>query len=212
VYSLPGRLLQLRHIARATRQHAIAFFPRPRWHHWNSVCAQFSRCYVCEKEHCASCAQQLCLAICCACEAPGDDHHPANQQDCESVAFRSYQSLSDTDRRAEYVVNGTAGAIPEVAFDIGESYAGLMPISSASNETGELYFWFFPSKNELAGDEITIWLNGVSSSIFIFEPALMLLYRDRDAPLSKVFCKRTDPFHGNTARHTLCTTLGIGLP
>lgn len=64
-------------------------------------------------------------------------------------------------KSTEYVVNGTAGAIPEVDFDIGESYAGLMPISAAQNETSELYFWFFPSANEQAGDEITIWLNGV---------------------------------------------------
>lgn len=28
------------------------------------------------------------------------------------------------------------------------------------NQGQELYFWFFPSKNELAGDEILIWLNG----------------------------------------------------
>ncbi|KAL8644485.1 MAG: hypothetical protein Q9210_007233, partial [Variospora velana] len=38
----------------------------------------------------------------------------------------------------QFVVNGTA--IPDVDFDIGESYAGLLPISSASNETRELYF------------------------------------------------------------------------
>jgi carboxypeptidase D len=57
-------------------------------------------------------------------------------------------------------VNGTAGAIPDVNFDIGESYAGLLPISGAANETSELYFWFFPSENPDADDEITIWLNG----------------------------------------------------
>ena len=28
------------------------------------------------------------------------------------------------------------------------------------NETRELYFWFFPSSNPAASDEITIWLNG----------------------------------------------------
>lgn len=61
---------------------------------------------------------------------------------------------------SEYAVNGTAGAIPYVNFDIGESYAGLMPISSAPNETSELYFWFFPSSNVNASDEITVWLNG----------------------------------------------------
>ncbi|CAO1603039.1 hypothetical protein XANCAGTX0491_006632 [Xanthoria calcicola] len=58
----------------------------------------------------------------------------------------------------KFAVNGSA--IPDVDFDIGESYAGLLPISSASNETRELYFWFFPSENPLASDEITIWLNG----------------------------------------------------
>jgi carboxypeptidase D len=54
-------------------------------------------------------------------------------------------------------VDGTK--LPDVDFDIGESYAGLMPISSAKNAS-ELYFWFFPSSNPLAEDEITIWLNG----------------------------------------------------
>jgi carboxypeptidase D len=57
----------------------------------------------------------------------------------------------------KFAVDGTA--IPEVDFDIGESYAGLLPISSAPNAS-ELYFWFFPSSNEAASDEITIWLNG----------------------------------------------------
>lgn len=61
-------------------------------------------------------------------------------------------------------MNGTAGAIPEVYFDIGESYAGLLPISKAANETRELYFWFFPSENPDASDEITIWLNGKPKS------------------------------------------------
>lgn len=58
----------------------------------------------------------------------------------------------------EFAVNGSA--IPDVNFDIGESYAGLLPISSKLNETRELYFWYFPSTNPLAEDEITIWLNG----------------------------------------------------
>lgn len=58
----------------------------------------------------------------------------------------------------EFAVNGTG--IPDVNFDIGESYAGLLPISTAANETRELYFWFFPSENPAASDEITIWLNG----------------------------------------------------
>lgn len=58
----------------------------------------------------------------------------------------------------KFVVDGTK--IPDVAFDIGESYAGLLPISDKANETSELYFWFFPSTNPAAKDEITIWFNG----------------------------------------------------
>lgn len=58
----------------------------------------------------------------------------------------------------EYAVNGTN--IPDVDFDIGESYAGLMPISKAANESSQLYFWFFPSENPDASEEILIWLNG----------------------------------------------------
>ena len=58
----------------------------------------------------------------------------------------------------KFVVDGTK--IPDVDFDVGESYAGLVPISSNANETRELFFWFFPSSNPLATDEIVIWFNG----------------------------------------------------
>ncbi|KAM0323834.1 hypothetical protein ACHAQA_008412 [Verticillium albo-atrum] len=58
----------------------------------------------------------------------------------------------------KFVVNGTG--IPEVNFDIGESYAGLLPISQSPDEERELYFWFFPTTNPDAGDEVVIWLNG----------------------------------------------------
>lgn len=60
--------------------------------------------------------------------------------------------------RPEYVVNGSA--IPEVDFNIGESYAGLMPLTKNPGETNQMYFWFFPSENKAAADEILIWFNG----------------------------------------------------
>lgn len=62
-----------------------------------------------------------------------------------------------TNKTKKFAVNGSA--IPEVDFNIGESYAGLMPISSKKNAS-ELFFWFFPSKNPAARNEILIWLNG----------------------------------------------------
>lgn len=60
-------------------------------------------------------------------------------------------------RAPEFAVDGTA--IPEVDFDVGESYAGSIPVTT--EEAGDnLFFWFFPSTNEAAEKEILIWLNG----------------------------------------------------
>lgn len=51
-------------------------------------------------------------------------------------------------------MNGSG--VPEVDFDLGESYAGLLPISDKANETRELFFWFFPSSNTDACEEIAV--------------------------------------------------------
>ncbi|KAJ2897215.1 hypothetical protein MKZ38_004862 [Zalerion maritima] len=61
------------------------------------------------------------------------------------------------EKTKEYAVDGTA--IPDVDWDVGESYAGQMPIGEA-NPDSNLFFWFFPSENEEAEKEILIWLNG----------------------------------------------------
>ncbi|KAF2004042.1 alpha/beta-hydrolase [Amniculicola lignicola CBS 123094] len=63
-----------------------------------------------------------------------------------------------TEKTTPFVVNGTG--IPEVPFDVGESYAGLLPISDSANETRKLFFWFFPTTNPDCKEEIVIWLNG----------------------------------------------------
>lgn len=82
-----------------------------------------------------------------------------------TTSMHSHHSVdSKTDRLTcyspspEFAVNGTA--IPDVDFDVGESYAGSLPISGKPNEEGNLFFWFFPSTNPAAKDEILIWLNG----------------------------------------------------
>ncbi|KXH65985.1 carboxypeptidase cpdS [Colletotrichum salicis] len=67
-----------------------------------------------------------------------------------------YQYLND--KTEKYLVNGTS--IPLVDWDQGESYAGQIPISKESNETRQLFFWYFPSTNPDAAEEVTIWLNG----------------------------------------------------
>ncbi|KAI1609878.1 carboxypeptidase 4 [Exophiala viscosa] len=66
----------------------------------------------------------------------------------------SYQYL--TNKTQPYAVDGAN--LPDIPFDIGESYAGLMPIDNDGGR--ELFFWFVPSRNPAASDEIVLWLNG----------------------------------------------------
>lgn len=53
----------------------------------------------------------------------------------------------------EFFVDGTN--FPNVTFDIGESYAGLLPNTPHGNSS--LFFWFFPSTNPKAKKEVS-WL------------------------------------------------------
>jgi hypothetical protein len=57
---------------------------------------------------------------------------------------------------AGFAVDGRK--VPEVDFDIGESYAGLLPISN-NTDAPQLYFWYFPTTNPAGKDDLTIWLN-----------------------------------------------------
>lgn len=72
-----------------------------------------------------------------------------------AASTAGYQFL--TNKTQSFLVDGTA--IPDVDFDVGESYAGSLPINETSTDN-ELFFWFFPSTNEDAKEEILIWLNG----------------------------------------------------
>ncbi|KAK7023508.1 hypothetical protein VNI00_016726 [Paramarasmius palmivorus] len=61
-------------------------------------------------------------------------------------------------KASEFFVDGTT--IPEVDFDIGPSWAGLLPISSDPNETRKLFFWFFPPGPQGSLDDLIFWTNG----------------------------------------------------
>lgn len=52
--------------------------------------------------------------------------------------------------------------LPNITFDIGESYAGSLPIGSSNSS--ELFFWFFPSADASVKKEIVIWFTGGVSS------------------------------------------------
>lgn len=59
----------------------------------------------------------------------------------------------------KFAVDGTK--IPDVDFDVGESYSGYLPISDDPNDTNELFFWFFPTSTvNNTEKEILLWLNG----------------------------------------------------
>ncbi|KAH7921991.1 alpha/beta-hydrolase [Leucogyrophana mollusca] len=61
-------------------------------------------------------------------------------------------------RASEFYVNGSS--LPLVDFDIGPSWAGLLPISNSPNETRQLYFWFFPPGPQGSLDDLIFWTNG----------------------------------------------------
>ncbi|KAI0053271.1 alpha/beta-hydrolase [Auriscalpium vulgare] len=58
----------------------------------------------------------------------------------------------------EFFVDGTK--IPDVPFDAGPSWAGLLPISGNANETRKLFFWFWPTTNASNKNDLTFWTNG----------------------------------------------------
>lgn len=57
-----------------------------------------------------------------------------------------------------FLVDGKT--IPDVNFDAGPSWAGLMPISGAKNETRKLFFWFWPTNNPANTKDLVFWTNG----------------------------------------------------
>ncbi|KAJ7629257.1 carboxypeptidase cpdS [Mycena polygramma] len=91
-------------------------------------------------------------------------HSPKRRTSPLSPKRRTATSLYLNNQTEKFAVNGTD--IPLYAHDVGESYAGLLPIAQEyrvdpnGTDTRELFFWFFPSENAAAADEITIWLTG----------------------------------------------------
>ncbi|KAM0809550.1 putative Serine carboxypeptidase [Seiridium cardinale] len=57
-----------------------------------------------------------------------------------------------TEKTQQFVVNSTL--LPHVNFGVGESDTGLLPFDSSNGS--ELLFWFLPSTNEAAKEEVAI--------------------------------------------------------
>lgn len=61
-------------------------------------------------------------------------------------------------RARDFFVDGAT--LPDVPFDAGPSWSGLMPISGDPGETRKLFFWFWPASNVEHTDELLFWTNG----------------------------------------------------
>ncbi|KAH8896293.1 alpha/beta-hydrolase [Thozetella sp. PMI_491] len=86
------------------------------------------------------------------------DHPRPNYTQLMPKHRRRNATFSDfnTTSTKKFAVNGTG--IPEVDFDVGESYAGQLPIGDKSN--GSIYFWFWPTTNPDRPKEILLYLDG----------------------------------------------------
>ncbi|KAH8999463.1 alpha/beta-hydrolase [Lactarius akahatsu] len=77
----------------------------------------------------------------------------------EAVAPPRVKNITFANPKAsQFFVDGTT--IPEVNFDVGPSWAGLIPISAAPDESRKLFFWFFPPGLEGSLDDLIFWTNG----------------------------------------------------
>ncbi|KAJ4032207.1 hypothetical protein NW761_012765 [Fusarium oxysporum] len=63
-------------------------------------------------------------------------------------------------KTSPYYVPSTG--IPEVSFDIGESYAGQIPVDwkKTGSKDPKFFYWFFPTVNPAGKDDVVIWFNG----------------------------------------------------
>ncbi|KAK8061664.1 carboxypeptidase-like protein [Apiospora phragmitis] len=72
------------------------------------------------------------------------------------ITKRQLSSQFLNDNSTKFAVDGSK--LPNITFDIGESYAGSLPIGSSN--ASELFFWFFPSADASVKKEIVIWFTG----------------------------------------------------
>jgi hypothetical protein len=91
---------------------------------------------------------------------------------------------------AQFYVNGAN--FPEVDFDFGPSWAGLLPISGDADETRKLFFWFFPPGPQGSTDDLIFWR--VTGILFLFTLLIAISVGQmaaQDARLSRAPSKRT---------------------
>lgn len=111
--------------------------------------------------------------------------------------FRALRTSGPIHRRASIPFNNPqaqkffvdGSSIPDVNFDAGPSWAGLLPISAASGESRRLFFWLWPTTNPAKSKELVFWTNGIAL-LSLFQPFSHIIQVAPAAPLSKVSCRK----------------------
>ncbi|KAL0948943.1 hypothetical protein HGRIS_009048 [Hohenbuehelia grisea] len=80
------------------------------------------------------------------------------RRDVDAAAPRVKNITFKNPKASAFFVDGKS--IPEVDFDIGPSWSGLIPISNRTGETRKLFFWFFPPGPQGSSDDLIFWTNG----------------------------------------------------
>ncbi|KAG2053778.1 alpha/beta-hydrolase [Suillus hirtellus] len=84
-------------------------------------------------------------------QTSGSQSRGVKRSDVQNITFTNPKA-------SDLYVDGTS--LPLFDFDVGPSWAGLLPISNSPNETRQLYFWFFPPGPEGSLDDLIFWTNG----------------------------------------------------
>ncbi|KAI0055876.1 alpha/beta-hydrolase [Artomyces pyxidatus] len=82
---------------------------------------------------------------------------PPEARSSDEHARRATAQFSSP-KASQFLVNGKG--IPDVNFDVGSSWSGLLPISSDPHETRKLFFWYFPASPQGSADDLIFWTNG----------------------------------------------------
>ncbi|KAI9351803.1 serine carboxypeptidase-domain-containing protein [Zopfochytrium polystomum] len=111
---------------------------------------------------------------------------------------------------ATFSTDPASYAVPQVPLFTGSnqntSYAGYVPVSNGTYQTGSLFFWYFPSSNTTS-QNLVIWLNGgpgCSSLIGMFEENGPVLMQD-DGTLKQ------NPYAWSTVANMLYVEQPVGV-
>ncbi|KAF8729774.1 hypothetical protein AX14_006055 [Amanita brunnescens Koide BX004] len=82
-----------------------------------------------------------------------------SQQDDTSSSTSGIKNITFSNPLAsQFYVDGSN--LPLIDWDVGPSWAGLLPISNDPDETRKLFFWFFPPGPNGSLDDLIFWTNG----------------------------------------------------